>query len=488
MAKQRDIDAAAIVWFRQDLRLADNPALDAAIRTGLPVLPVYIWCPEEEYPWAPGGASRYWLHQSLESLGQSLEKRGSRLIIRKGPAATALSEIAHESRGTVVFWNRRYEPQVLARDRSVEHRLTELGIDCRTFNASLLFEPWEVQTKEGRPYQVFTPYWRTCLGTAEPADPLAAPNSLRTPSTWPRSLALGNLKLEPRIPWAKGIASAWRFGEVAAMDRLETFLDENIGDYSLRRDTPSQPGTSRLSPHLHFGEISPRQIWHATHDRMAAERDRDTSDAAQKFLAEIGWREFSYHLLYHFPTLPREPLRDAFRAFPWQADEHALKAWQRGLTGYPIVDAGMRELWTTGWMHNRVRMIVASFLTKDLLISWHDGAVWFWDTLVDADLASNTQGWQWTAGCGADAAPYFRVFNPVSQGEKFDPRGEYVRRWVPELCSLPDGLIHKPWEASPIELASAGVALGNTYPAPVVDHAEARKLALAAYETISRRR
>jgi len=491
----------SLVWFRIDLRLADNPALQAAIQRGGAIIPVFIHAPEEEAPWSPGGASSWWLHQSLKSLDDSLRAAGSRLVIRRGPTLTTLRELQRETGAMAVFWNRRYEPAVIVRDKQLKETLRADGMEVESFNAALLHEPWTIQNQSGKPFQVFTPFWKHCQTRPDPAAPLAAPRKLHAPRQWPKSLPLDALELEPKIKWAEGMRATGQPGEAGARVQLKTFLKSAFANYTNDRNRPDLTGTSRLSPHLHFGEISPRQIWHAL--RRHADVGAPVSDPARnkntklmsrvgdrrsvadwrtsQFLAEIGWREFAHHLLYHFPHTPTEPLRADFKKFPWRKDAAFLKAWQKGHTGYPIVDAGMRELWVTGWMHNRVRMIVASFLVKDLLLSWTEGAAWFWDTLVDADLAQNTSGWQWTAGCGADAAPYFRVFNPISQGEKFDPQGDYVRKWCPELAKLPDEWLHHTWQAPADVLASAGVCLGRDYPEPVVSHAIAREVALEAF-------
>jgi deoxyribodipyrimidine photo-lyase len=473
-----------LVWLRIDLRLADHPALHAAAARGA-VIPVFILAPDEESPWAPGGASRWWLHQSLHALDASLRDLGSRLILRRGPTLPALQALARETRASAVFWNRRYEPAMIARDKQIKEALRSAGLIAESYNAALLHEPWTIQNQSGKPFQVFTPFWKRCLTQPDPEAPVPAPQQLPAPRSWPQSLRLAELELEPRINWAAGLRTAWQPGEAGAQAQLRRFLESAFANYTGDRNRPDLPATSRLSPHLHFGEISPRQIWHAV--RQHAGTAGGTTWRSSQFLTEVGWREFAHHLLYHFPHTPAAPLREDFKKFPWRSDKALLQAWQQGQSGYPIVDAGMRELWTTGWMHNRVRMIVASFLVKDLLISWREGAAWFWDTLVDADLANNTLGWQWTAGCGADAAPYFRIFNPVSQGSKFDGAGTYVRRWVPELARLLDGVLHEPWEASAAELLRAGVELGRTYPSRLVDHAEARDRALAALATISQR-
>lgn len=477
----------ALVWFRLDLRLTDNPALAAALKRGGPVIPVFIWAPEEEGDWPPGGASRWWLHQSLKALAAELECRGARLVLRRGPARDALRALGRETGARAVFWNRRYEPALLARDRAVKEALRAEGIEVESFNSALVFEPWTVANRAGNPFQVFTPFWRYCLRLPDPPPPEPAPQHLPAPPRWPKSEPLAALELEPKIDWAAGLRAAWQPGEAGALAALRRFLDRAFAGYTEQRDRPDLPGTSRLSPHLHFGELGPRQVWHALKAWAARRGLPDTAWRSSQFLAELGWREFAHHLLFHFPHTPTAPLRPEFARFPWRRNPEGLRAWQRGRTGYPIVDAGMRELWATGWMHNRVRMIVASFLVKDLLVDWRAGARWFWDTLVDADLASNTLGWQWTAGCGADAAPYFRIFNPVSQGAKFDPQGDYVRRWVPELARLPAGWIHQPWGAPPTVLRQAGVELDRDYPRPVVSHAIAREVALEAWAKLKSR-
>ncbi|MBL9216233.1 MAG: deoxyribodipyrimidine photo-lyase [Opitutaceae bacterium] len=473
-----------IVWFRHDLRLRDNPALSAALSRGGPVVPVYVLDQAGEGEGAPGGASRWWLHHSLERLDESLREHGSRLVLAQGEGGPALRALLAAVGADAVYWNRRYEPAAIARDRALKAELAAAGIEARSFNASLLFEPHTVRNKAGGPFQVFTPYWRHCqtLAVEEPGRLPAGPYP--APRRWPQGPALADLGLRPRIRWDAGLGEAWSPGEAAALRRLKQFTARSIEAYAERRNLPECDGTSALSPHLHFGEVGPRQVWAAVKALSRETGVFPSSRGGQVFLSEIGWREFAYHLLFHFPTTPAEPLRREFAAFPWRRDPAQLRAWQRGLTGYPIVDAGMRQLWRTGWMHNRVRMIVASFLVKHLRISWREGAAWFWDTLVDADLAANTLGWQWSAGCGADAAPYFRIFNPVLQGMKFDPEGAYVRRWVPELARVPAEWVHRPWEAGPLDLAAAGVRLGGNYPPPVVQHGEARAAALAALQTI----
>ena len=470
-------NAPTIVWFRHDLRLADNPALTAAIKRGGPVIPVFIWSPDEETGWLPGGATKWWLHQSLAALAADLRAAGSQLILRSGPAEKALRSLLKETSATAVFWNRRYEPALIARDKKLKESLRAAGTEAESFNAALLHEPWTIQNKAGKPFQVFTPFWRHCLTLPDPPEPLGSPKKIPAPIQWPASVALAALELQPKIKWAEGMRAAWQPGSVGANEQLKRFIAAAFENYSAGRNRPDLIGTSRLSPHLHFGEISPRQIWHALRRSAVGSPAWRNS----QFLAEVGWREFAHHLLFHFPHTPTEPLRAEFKNFPWRENAAWLKAWQRGQTGVPLVDAGMRELWTTGWMHNRVRMVVASFLVKNLLLPWQDGARWFWDTLVDADLASNTLGWQWTAGCGADAAPYFRIFNPVTQGEKFDPNGDYVRKWIPELAKLPAKWIHQPWAAPASELTRAGIVLGKTYPEPIVSLGISREVALEAY-------
>ena len=469
-----------ILWFRLDLRLADNPALKAAVRRGT-VVPVFIHAPEEEMPWEPGGASKWWLHQSLAALDLALQRAGSRLIMRRGPTLESLLKLVEQTGAEAVFWNRRYEPALIERDTKIMETLAGHGLLAESFNGALLNEPWTIKNQSGKSFQVFTPFWKHCLAKAEPNEPLPMPKHIPRPNCWPGSVRLKDLDLEPKIDWAQGLRTAWTPGEAGARAHLKRFLSSAIHDYAQSRNRPGHIGTSRLSPHLHFGEITPRQIWDAVRKHAEKKGIARTTWRSSQFLTEIGWREFAHHLLYHFPATPTEPLRKEFRKLRWHKNPEFLKAWQKGRTGYPIVDAGMRELWTTGWMHNRVRMIVASFLVKDLLISWQEGARWFWDTLVDADLAQNTLGWQWTSGCGADAAPYFRVFNPVSQAEKFDAKGDYVRKWCPEIARLPDKWLHKPWEAPEDILTKAGVRIGQNYPAPIVSHTIAREVALEAF-------
>lgn len=464
----------AIVWFREDLRLADNPALRAAVDSGRPILCIYILDEESDGLRKLGGASRWWLHHSLAALDQSLRKIGGRLDIFRGPAQRILQRLVEEAGAGALFWNRRYDKAGIAVDTAIK---AEFGdrLKIESFNGKLLAEPWTIRNKSGHPFRVFSPFWRTVLAGPEPEAPLPAPRALKAAPAPASAIELDALKLLPTKPdWAGGLRDAWTPGEKAAAARLADFLDDRVRDYADRRDIPGVEGTSMLSPHLAFGEISPRQIWAAT--RHAAASDAKKQRGCDKFLSEVGWREFSYHLLFHNPDLAQKNFDARFDRFEWdRPDEKILAAWRTGKTGYPIVDAGMRELWATGYMHNRVRMVVASFLVKHLLIDWRTGEDWFWDTLCDADPANNAASWQWVAGCGADAAPYFRVFNPVLQGEKFDSDGAYVRRWCPELADVPDRFVHKPWEAPKPPRA---------YPAPIVDHAQARERALAAFQLL----
>lgn len=472
--------APVIVWFRQDLRLADNPALSAAAEEGSPVLPVFILGDENESGWQLGAASRWWLHHSLKSL---LKRFAGKLVLLRGDAQELLPWLAREVGATGVFWNRVYEPWCSRRDEAIKDSLLHSSLPVRTFNGSLLFDPPNTNKPDGTPYRVFTPFYRKgCLQNGiPPREPLPAPSGLEL-YDYAGGIALEDFELMPGIHWYGEIADTWTPGEDGAHARLDSFLTNGIHNYKEGRDRPDQEFVSRLSPHLHFGEISPNQAWHAVLDgRAPAELPAN----ADHFLSELGWREFSYNLLYNEPSMTTRNLQRKFDRFPWRNDTKALSRWQRGETGYPIVDAGMRQLWRTGYMHNRLRMIVGSFLVKNLMLHWLEGAAWFWDTLVDADLANNSASWQWVAGCGADAAPYFRIFNPVTQGKRFDPEGRYVRCYVPELAKLPDKHIHTPWEAPPEVLAAAGVRLGDNYPRPIVDLKSSRERALAAFKSLS---
>jgi deoxyribodipyrimidine photo-lyase len=469
----------AIVWLRRDLRLADNPALHLALARGERPVPLYILAPSEEAPWSPGAASRWWLHHSLGSLDGRLRTLGSGMVLARGDSLDSLRAAARAAGAEAVYWNRLYDPSLVARDGRIKQALRSDGLRCESLKAQVLFEPWELATGTREPYRVFTAFWRKAAANLAPEPPLPAPWSLPPLPRGLASLPLDALGLRPRIAWDSGLASTWEPGEPAALAHLDAFAGPTAGRYGLSRDLPGVRGTSQLSPHLHLGEISPRQVLQTLADRVPG----GLGGAAEPFVRELGWREFAHHLLYHFPHTPEQPLDSRFGAFPWRTEgaEALLTAWQRGRTGIPLVDAGMRELWHTGWMHNRVRMVVAALLTKHLRLPWQAGARWFWDTLVDADLAANTLGWQWSAGCGADAAPYFRIFNPVRQGERFDPKGDYVRRWCPELSAVPERWVHQPWAAPGSILHAAGIRLGYDYPAPVVALEQARREALEAW-------
>ena len=466
-----------VVWFRRDLRLADNPALDDAAQTGRPIIPLYI-LDDTKAVRARGAASLWWLDKSLRTLAADLEERGSKLILRRGEAATILCEAVEQTGATRVVWNRLYDPGLVDRDAALKKALIDDEIEAKSCNAALLTEPWVLKTKAGEPYKVFTPFWKALRAQVGDFALHRAPAKLAAPPHWPKSEALDSWKLHPTKPdWSKGF-DVWTPGEAGAHARLDPFIEDELADYPRTRDEPGDDATSRLSPHLHFGEIGPRQVWRAV--ESAAHRHPTLSGAADKYLAELAWRDFNHELLFHRPDLLTNSFKPAYDAFPWRKDAAGLRAWRKGETGYPMVDAGMRQLWTTGFMHNRGRMIAASFLIKHLLIDWREGEAWFWDTLVDADEANNVGNWQWVAGSGADAAPFFRIFNPISQGEKFDADGTYVRKWIPEIAQLDNAVIHSPWMASADALKRAGVTLGETYPKPIVDHDFARKRALDA--------
>jgi deoxyribodipyrimidine photo-lyase len=468
-----DIEKPTLVWLRDDLRLADNPALAAGAQIGAPLVIVYILDEMSEGIRPLGGATKWWLHGSLEALSKDLASRGQRLVLRHGPAVDVLLELSDEIGAGHVFWNRRYGGGERAVDAAIKTSLKATSVVVESFQANLLHEPWTVRTQAGQPFRVYTPFWKACRAQLPPRTPLPAPDALPLPLPDVRSASLSDWKLLPTEPdWAAGLRDTWTPGEAGAWAQFQTFRTERLRDYAARRDEPAADVSSRLSPHLRFGEISPFQLWHGVSPEALAETPKVELANVDKFLSEIGWREFSWHLLFHQPDLATRNFQSRFDAFPWPAvNEASLVAWRQGRTGIPIVDAGMRELWQTGFMHNRVRMIVASFLIKNLMVDWRIGEAWFWDTLVDADAANNPASWQWVAGSGADAAPYFRVFNPVLQGEKFDARGDYVRAYVPELSNVPAKQIHAPWK-------SGGVA---GYPEPIVDLGATRERALRAF-------
>lgn len=477
----------AILWFRRDLRLSDNPALCAAAASGAEILPLFILEADAEDPLAPGAASRWWLHHSLDALRDALGNLGGRLLLRRGDPRDIVPALIAETGAGAVYWNRRYDPAAVARDRAVKSAILDAGAAAHSFNGALLREPWEVRTKTGGPYGVFTPFWKALCQLGDPVPPLAVPSDPRFHGAALSSATLEDLQLRPHGPnWAWHWDSIWTPGAAGAKDRLRRFLEADLAGYADARDAPAREGTSRLSPHLHFGELSPRQIWHWTLDHVRRGDGRGES-AAWSFLRELGWRDFNHSLLFHNPDMARENHRAAFDRFPWRTGAQAdrdFHAWTRGRTGYPLVDAGMRELWQTGFMHNRVRMVVASFLIKHLMIDWRRGEAWFRDTLVDADPANNVANWQWVAGSGADAAPFFRIFNPTAQGEKFDPAGQYTRRWVPELAALSDRYLYRPWELSRAERDAVGIEQGTGYPDPLIEHRFARQRALDAYNAI----
>jgi deoxyribodipyrimidine photo-lyase len=471
-----------VLWFRQDLRLHDQAALHAAIETGCPVVPVYVLDEHTPGAWRPGGASRWWLHMSLAALADALAARGSRLVLRRGIAAQEIAVLARELGAGAVLAGQAYEPWARRQEAALAEALAEQAIGLRLFRTTALFNHDALRTKTGGSFGVYSPFARACLASDGPPVPQPAPAHIPAgPAIRSDDLAAWRL-LPTRPDWAGGLRETWKPGEVGARARLRQFLGQGLTRYDMQRDLPGIDGTSMLSPHLHWGEISAGQVWHAA---IQAAEGRG-GKALETYLKEVLWREFSIHLLWHQPDLPDQPLRTEFARMPWREDAAALLAWQKGRTGIPIVDAGMRQLWHLGWLHNRVRMVVASFLIKHLLIPWQVGEAWFWDTLVDADLASNSASWQWVAGCGADAAPYFRIFNPVLQGLKFDTDGAYVRRWVPELARLETRFLHAPWDAPEEALARAGVRLGDTYPKPLIDLADGRNRALEAYRSLSR--
>ena len=471
----------SLLWIRNDFRLRDNLALLEASKYKY-MIPFYIWDESDTNLAMPGSASKWWLHQSLNIFQEKLQKKGSNLLILKGKTEVVFEQIIKEFKTSIVIWNRSYNPKEADKVKSIQKLCKKFCIDTKTYSGNTLCSKDFLLKKDGTPYLVYTPFWKNFLSKYKNT-------ILNEPKTLPpfiqkikiKNFHIKDLNLLPKIKWYNDFEKYWKPGEDSAYKIIENFIKNNIISYKIQRDIPSQEGTSLLSPHLHFGEIHPHRVLFLIEKKYGALKEIKDENIIQ-FVKEIIWREFSYHLLQHFPHIINQPLRPEFKNFPWKKNKKLFTAWTRGQTGYPIVDAGMRQLWQTGWMHNRVRMITASFLIKHLNISWQEGAHWFWDTLVDADIASNTQGWQWTAGCGADAAPFFRIFNPITQGEKFDPNGTYIRKWCPELSKLPNKFISKPWEASTEILLKAGINLGTDYPKPIVNHSSARNQALMNYE------
>ncbi len=476
------LPAASILWFRQDLRLGDNPALLCAVERG-EILPIFILDEESENFRKNGAASRWWLHHSLEKLNDSL---AGKLNFYQGKTSEILANLVKKFGATGLFWNRCYEPFRIEEDKKIKVWAKEIGIEVKSFNGSLLWEPWEVLKSDNSPYKIFTHFYRKgCLSKPSPRIPLPKPSNIKAIKDSKGSRSLVELNLLPKISWDLEMKKLWQIGEEAALERLKNFTAEGLKNYKIGRNFPSKPNVSRLSAHLHFGEISPNQAWHfCINDFSLAKQEISNNQNLDTFLSELGWREFSYYLLFHFPTLPTKNFQPRFDKFAWKANSSALRSWQKGETGIPIVDAAMRELWRTGYMHNRSRMIVGSFLIKNLLIDWREGEKWFWDCLIDADLASNAASWQWVAGSGADAAPYFRIFNPILQAEKFDPEGEYIRHYVPELKNLAAPFIFAPWKAPDSVLKQAGVELGKNYPLPIIDLEKSRNEALQAFKEL----
>lgn len=469
-----------IYWLRNDLRLSDNPALSYAVEQGK-IIPIYIH--DEQLHRQPGAASKRWLYDSLQATNKALS---GHLQVFKGSPVAILESIVNQVKPDAVVWNRLYEPESVERDTAIKSWLRENNVKAKSFNANYLWQPNEISKKDGTPYKVFTPYYRKgCLAAQAPRYPLPRPDRIDYEKvSLNNAISIDALGFIPDINWDEPMMLEWRPGEEGAKDRLQSFLDGPLFDYKNDRNLPGVQATSRLSPHLHFGEISPNQVWYAIKDKCDQEGIATDNNDVDCYLSELGWREFSIYLLFHFPDIVSENFNKKFDKFAWRDDAKQLTAWQKGLTGVPIVDAGMRELWATGYMHNRVRMIVGSYLVKNLLLNWREGEAWFWDCLVDADLASNVAGWQWVAGSGADAAPYFRIFNPVTQGEKFDTEGEYVKKWCPELKKLPAKLVHKPWEAKQDILKACNIELGKDYPKPFVDLKASRQRALDAFSEI----
>ncbi len=480
-------DKTIIVWFREDLRLDDNPALFEASISAKHVIPVYIFDEQNVDDWSMGAASRWWLERSLAKLREQLRNRQSDLLLFQGESASLLSKVISASNVDAVYWNRLYTPVQIRRDKKIKSQLREAGIEAVSFEGNVLIEPWKTLNKTNSPYRVFTPFWKRVKEDliARPPDVYPITDKLPPlPKKLIKNESLQSLGLyHSKVDWAAEFPNYWSPGFEGAIQIKNEFINDEINHYDKQRDLPNIEGTSRLSPHLHFGEISVKALWMEIYRGLAS-----TSQSQQQqiwpYLRQLAWRDFSQYLLFHFDHIDRKPFRADFAEFPWHEDQQSLAKWQQGKTGYPLVDAGMRQLWQTGWMHNRVRMVCASFLTKHLLIHWFEGAKWFWDTLVDADLANNSCGWQWVAGSGADAAPYFRIFNPMTQSKKFDPKGQYIRQWIPELSSLDNKHIHEPWLADKTVLKQAGLELGKNYPHIIIEHSKARQRALAAYSRL----
>jgi deoxyribodipyrimidine photo-lyase len=478
--------APTLHWFRNDLRLDDNPALMRATEAGA-MLAVFI--DETDASLRPrGGAQGWFLHHALASLDADLRAKGSELVILRGCSREIIPQLAEAIGAALVTWNRRYGGEERELDAGIKAKLKERQIAAESFNGHLLYEPMEIRSQAGGPMRVFTPFWKAARAKRAVEAPMPPPARLPAPpdlSKLKARVSLADLCLLPTKPdWAGGLRETWQPGEAGAKKRLMAFLEGGLRGYAEDRNRPDLPSTSMLSAHLAVGDISVRRVWQVTEQALEAGETRASAKDVEKFFSELGWREFAYHLLFHYPTLRKVNYQSKFDAFPWESNAQALAAWQKGATGYPIVDAGMRQLWQTGFMHNRVRMIVASFLIKHLMIDWREGEAWFWDTLCDADPANNAASWQWVAGSGADAAPYFRIFNPITQGEKFDPDGIFVRTYIPEIARLPDEFIHRPWEAPGHILTRAGIRLGDTYPRPVVSHEHARERALEAFQSL----
>ncbi len=480
--------APSIVWFRQDLRVKDNPALREALETGMPIIPIYIWNPREKPREKIGKASRWWLHHSLTRLDKKISTYGSRLILRSGNPRVTLQKLVRATGAKVIYWNRSYEQETIRLLSQIQKCLEAENIQVKTYNSQILFEPSCFLNKKHTPYKIFTPFWKECQNRTLRFTSNTVLAKWPTPSLWPVTEDLKDWKLLSSEVYDSALQSAWNPGEQGAHKLLKIFLNGNLASYEFGRNHPSSSVTSRLSPHLHFGEISPSYIWNCMRRKTNAFSNKNSDQGALSFLRQIAWREFAYHLLFHFPHLKSQPMKHDFLHFPWEKNPLGLQAWQQGKTGYPLVDAGMRELISNGWIHNRIRLVVASFLVKDLLLPWQVGANWFGENLVDADQANNTLGWQWITGCGPDPSPYFRIFNPVAQSMRFDPEGYYIRRWIPELRKIPTRWLHQPWKAPNPILQKSGVELGLNYPYPIIDHARCRQKALDAFRTMKLQR